>query len=203
MSVAPAIVFDLGKVLVDFDYGISAQRLAAQCKMNAGQIRQLIDQSPLLYRYETGELSTENFFHAVSAATGFDGSLEEFCLIFGDIFAAIDPMIELHARLRTAGVPVFIFSNTNELAIRHIRKHFPFFAGFDDFIFSFEHGAMKPDARLYEVVERRTARRGAELIYIDDRAENIAAAKPRGWQTVLHETPEKTRVELRALGVNC
>ncbi len=52
---------------------------------------------------------------------------------------------------------------------------------------------MKPQAKIYEDMEAMTGKRGADLIYIDDRAENIAARKrTRGWQAILHETPEKT-----------
>ena len=51
---------------------------------------------------------------------------------------------------------------------------------------------MKPQAKLYEVVERMTKRRREQMLYIDDRPENIAAGAARGWQTILQETPEKT-----------
>ena len=38
----------------------------------------------------------------------------------------------------------------------------------------------------------KVRRRGAKILYIDDRPENIATGKTRGWRTILHETPEKT-----------
>jgi 2-haloacid dehalogenase len=60
---------------------------------------------------------------------------------------------------------------------------------------------MKPDAKFYEVVERETKRRGAEIVYLDDRPENAAAGTARGWHAVLHETPQKTRAALRELGL--
>ncbi len=58
-------------------------------------------------------------------------------------------MIALHAELRGRGVPTYIFSNTNDLAIEHIRRNFPFFKNFVGYIYSYEIGAMKPDARIY------------------------------------------------------
>ena len=69
-------------------------------------------------------------------------------------------MLDLHRRLRHAGLPTYIFSNTNELAIDHIRARFPFFHQFDGYILSYEHNAMKPDPRLYTVVEQTTGRAG-------------------------------------------
>jgi 2-haloacid dehalogenase len=110
-------------------------------------------------------------------------------------------MIALHARLRSAGAPLFIFSNTNGFAVRHIRENYPFFGGFDDYIFSYEHGAMKPEAALYEVVEVKTGRRGGGLLYVDDRPENIETARQRGWQAVLHSSADETARAMRAAGL--
>ena len=203
-STAPtptAVVFDLGKVLLDFDYGIVARRLAAHSGRDAEQIRGLLDQSPLLFRFESGGMTNDEFFREVSSLTDYTGAFDEFADIFGDIFAAIDPMIDLHARLRARGVPTFIFSNTNDLAVRHIRANYPFFAHFTDYVFSHEAGAMKPDHRIYEIVEQRTARRGAELLYLDDRKENVDAGAARGWRVVHHQTPEATIAAVRAAGL--
>ena len=103
--------------------------------------------------------------------------------------------------LRRNGFRTFIFSNTNELAVRHIRKRFPFFAHFNGYIYSYEHGAMKPDPQLYEAVERQTKHRGQEILYLDDRPENVEAGAARGWRVVLQESPEKTRLAIRKLGL--
>lgn len=188
-----AVVFDLGKVLVDFDYSKAAQALAARARVSAAEVTRLIDQSPLLVTYETGQLATEAFYKKVCDATGFCGDLDEFGRLFGDIFTPIDPMIELHAQLRKRGVPTYIFSNTNELAVAHIRKTFPFFANFDGYIYSFQEGALKPDEKIYPAVERRTGLAGPEILYIDDRIENIETARRRSWQTIHHHDPDGTR----------
>ena len=110
-------------------------------------------------------------------------------------------MIALHAELRQRGFKTYIFSNTNDLAIEHVRRNFPFFKNFDGYIFSYEVGAMKPQPKIYEAMEAMTGRRGADLIYLDDRAENVAAGAARGWRAILHESPEKTRQALTNLGV--
>src|SRR5437870_3970425 len=173
MKLPEVVVFDLGKVLVDFDYGIVARKIAARGTMSVLEVQKFIDHSPLLFRYETGLMTQEEFFGEVKAATGFRGDIEEFGRVFGDIFEPMPAMIELHAALCRKKIPTYIFSNTNELAVGHIRRSYPFFSGFDGYILSYQHGAMKPHARLYEVVEEMTKRREAEIIYLDDRAENI------------------------------
>ncbi len=195
------VVFDLGKVLVDFDYGIAARSIADRSTKVLEEVVDFFMHSPLLYRYETGLLTTHEFYKAVCAATGYCGNLEEFAHSFGDIFSPIEPMIQLQAAVRGKGFPTYIFSNTNDLAVCHIRRQFPFFSNFDGYILSYEHEAMKPDARLYEVVEDRTGRRGPAILYLDDRPENLATGAARQWQVLLHQSPAQTRRALDELGV--
>ncbi|MBI4662521.1 MAG: HAD family phosphatase [Verrucomicrobia bacterium] len=196
-----AVVFDLGKVLLHFDFAIAASNLAARCNRSARDLQELLDQSPLLHRYETGLITTERFFAECQRLSGFRGDLTEFGAIFADIFTPIDPIIHLHSDLRSRGVPTYIFSNTNPLAVGHIRRRFEFFEHFDGYIFSFEHGAMKPEPRLCEAVEHLSGCRGDGLLYIDDRSENVAAGRLRGWQTILHMRPPETIEAVRKTGL--
>src|SRR5262245_57015074 len=99
MNPPEVVVFDLGKVLVDFDYSIAARKIAARSRVTESEVRGAIESSPLLNRYETGTLSREQFFQEVRALSGFGGSLEEFSQFFSDIFTPIGAMVDLHARL--------------------------------------------------------------------------------------------------------
>jgi HAD superfamily hydrolase (TIGR01509 family) len=103
--------------------------------------------------------------------------------------------------LRARRVPLFLFSNTNAIAVAHVRANFDFYPAFDGHILSYEHGAMKPEPPLYAVVERVAGRHGAELLYIDDRPENIATGRERGWQVIGHEHPAATTAAVRATGL--
>ncbi len=201
METPKIVVFDLGKVLVDFDYSIAARKVAARSARAVDQLRSFLESSPLLVQFETGRVTRQEFFAEICRATGFRGTIEEFGEFFADIFTAIPAMIELHAGLRRRGIPTYIFSNTNDLAIEHIRRSFPFFRDFDGYIFSYEVGAMKPDAKIYEALEKFAGQHGAEILYLDDRPENVAGGAVRGWRTILHETPEKTRAALEKFGV--
>lgn len=201
MMLPKAVVFDLGKVLVDFDYRIAIQNILARCTVSAETLNALINGSPLLQQYELGQVTTDEFFATVKSATGFRGDLEEFGDLFTSIFTEIPQMVRLNEEVRARGVPTYIFSNTNEVTIRMFRRRFPFFLNFTDYVLSYEHGVMKPDAGLYEQLERVTGRSRAELFYIDDRPENIETARRRGWQAVVHETPKQTRAALSATGL--
>jgi 2-haloacid dehalogenase len=195
----PVFIFDLGKVLVDFDYTIAAQKIAARSAKAPADLHAFLGSSPLLVEYESGRLTRQDFYHAVSDTIGFRGDLAEFGSFFADIFSEMPETIALHAELRRRGFKTFIFSNTNDLAIEHVRRNFPFFAGFDGYIFSYEVGAMKPEPEIYAAMEKMCGRSGADLIYLDDRAENIAAGTARGWRAILHESPAKTRQALASL----
>jgi HAD superfamily hydrolase (TIGR01509 family) len=196
-----AVVFDLGKVLVDFDYGIAARKIAAKGKWMHDEVKRFIAESPLLFRYETGLISKEDFYAQVCKTTGYCGDLEEFGGHFSDIFTPIEPMVALQTELRKKGTPTYIFSNTNDLAIHHIRRNFPFFGNFDGYVLSYEQGAMKPDEKIYAVVEQMSGKGGPEILYLDDRLENVEAGARRGWQVILQESPDKTRALVTALGL--
>jgi FMN phosphatase YigB (HAD superfamily) len=107
------VVFDLGKVLVDFDYSIASRRILRRTRLADADLQRLLCTSPLLRQFETGAIGAAEFHAGVCAASGFDGGLEEFTEAFGDIFAEIVPMTALHAALKRAGIPAWIFSNTN------------------------------------------------------------------------------------------
>lgn len=192
----PVVVFDLGKVLVDFDYSIAARKVAARSRISLKDLASFLSSSPLLIQYECGLVNRQQFFEQIRGAIGFQGALEEFSGYFADIFTEIPPMIALHAELRRHGIPTYIFSNTNDLAIQHIGKSFPFFQNFDGYIYSYQVGAMKPDAKIYAAMETLCGRKGQDIIYLDDRPENVQGGLTRGWRAFLHETPEKTRAIL-------
>ena len=180
------VVFDLGKVLVDFDYSIAIRRFAECSEAGLDQIQRLVD-SPIQIEYESGKITTDEFFVAIRDGAGFRGSRAEFVNIFADIFSPMEPMIAFFDRLKSAGFSTCVFSNTNEIATRHIREKFPFYSQFDNYVLSYEEGGMKPDEPIYEVVEQRTGNSGAAILYIDDRLENIETGKGRGWQTILQD----------------
>lgn len=197
----PAIVFDLGKVLVDFDYSIAARKVAARSTKSLLELVSLLSTSPLIIQYECGQVTRRDFFEQVRDAVGFQGALEEFSGYLADIFTEIPAMIALQTELRRRGFKTYIFSNTNDLAVEHVRSHFPFFKNFDGYIYSCEVGVMKPDAKIYEAMEQMSGRKGPHIVYLDDRAENVAGGAARGWNAILHESPEKSRAAVKSLGL--
>jgi FMN phosphatase YigB (HAD superfamily) len=202
VSTPKTVVFDLGKVLLDFDYTIAARKLLSAGKISIGQLSKLFTTpGDILLRYETGLISTTDFYKEICAITGYNQDMEAFAACFGDVFTPIQPLIDAQAEIKRRGIPTYILSNTNELAIRHIKKTYAFMRNFDGLVLSYEHRSMKPEHPLYEVVERVSGFTGGDIAYIDDRPENVATARERGWRGIVQERPDKTLQALRSLGV--
>ena len=195
MSKCPekAIVFDLGNVLLSFDFQIAANKIAQNAQMGADDIVKLIDQSKLLHQFERGEISSKAFYKTIAVATQYEKDFDHFQLDFSNIFEEIHPMIEFFRHLKNNGFKVVLFSNTNEMATEFIRKRYKFFEEFDAIFLSYQHGLMKPTPALYRIVEHSLKHTGRELFFIDDRSENIEAALGLGWSGIIHAAPETTK----------
>lgn len=184
MQTPEVVVFDLGKVLLDFDYDIAIRRFAERSDVGIDKVRELINSS-VQYDYESGKITTDEFFSYVRNGAGFQGGRSEFVDFFSDIFSPMEMMLNFFKRVKKAGLPVCVFSNTNEIAIQYISKQYSFYDDFDFYVLSFQEKGMKPDEPIYRVVEKKTMKSGEAILYIDDRLENIETGNRLGWQTVL------------------
>ena len=184
------VIFDLGKVLLDFDFAIAAKELARYSPQEEEQILESINQSPLLHTFERGDWSEAQFFQKLSVECRLEASLEELKKGFAEIFTPVPSMVEFMESLKERGIPVMVFSNTNVTAVDYIRAAFPFFECFDAYCLSYEHGCMKPDTTLYGVAQLMTRCTPGNLLFLDDRAENVHAARQMGWNAIHHQAPE-------------
>ena len=184
------VIFDLGKVLLDFDFTIAAKELARYSPQEEEQILESINQSPLLHTFERGDWSEAQFFQKLSVECRLEASLEELKKGFAEIFTPVPSMVEFMESLKERGIPVMVFSNTNVTAVDYIRASFAFFARFDAYCLSYEHGCMKPDTTLYGVAQLMTRCTPGNLLFLDDRAENVHAARQMGWSAIHHQAPE-------------
>lgn len=84
--------------------------------------------------------------------------------------------------LRARGVPVMALSNFGRETFAMAERMYPVLTEFDRRYVSGHIGVIKPDPRIYEIVETDTGLAPGGLFFIDDRADNVAAAAARGWQ---------------------
>jgi len=114
---------------------------------------------------------------------------------------AIDRSVRLLRALRGAGVPVFALTNFGVESFEHACTHYDFLAEFDRAYVSGRMRVIKPDARIYEMVEQDCGVAPERLLFADDRADNIAAAQARGWHTHHFTGPEGWAERLVAEGL--
>lgn len=201
MAKPEILAFDLGRVLVDFDYKITANNIEKYCKYPAEELLKLLINSPYFTRYESGLISTTEFFSKIKELTGFSGTFDEFAEAMTAVFTPVEPMIEMHREIKRRGYRTFILSNTNELVVDAFRKRFPFFNEFDGYIFSYEQKALKPDEKIYRALEKLSGCCADQIVYIDDILENVLTARRLGWIAIEYKDPSSTRVALRKIGV--
>ncbi len=176
------ILFDLGRVLVDFDHQRAAERIAAFCPKTAIEIYNLFFESQATVAFEAGKITPENFYREVKNMLNLKLSYESFVPIWNDIFF-LSPknrsVFRLVNSLRTY-YKTAMLSNINVLHYEYVKKNFPVFGVFDEIFLSFELGAIKPDKKIYEQVIGRLQVGPQEIFYTDDREELVESAKSLG-----------------------
>lgn len=116
------------------------------------------------------------------------------------LYVPMAPMLDLARRLRRAG-RLFLLSNMGELHWAHLEAAFGIPSLAHDALPSYEAKVLKPDPAIYAHAERRFALDPARTVFVDDRADNCAAARARGWHAVRHRDAAETAAALAALGI--
>lgn len=113
----------------------------------------------------------------------------------------IEGSIRLQRALRAKGVPVFALTNFGRYSFEEALPQMDFLQDFDRLYVSGRMGVIKPDPRIYEMVEADCGLDPARLLFTDDRADNITAAARRGWRTHQFESWEGWARRLVAEGL--
>jgi HAD superfamily hydrolase (TIGR01509 family) len=196
------VVFDIGWVLVRLDYrpllGCLAAHGAAVADRNAVMARIRLED------HETGRLSGRGLLERLVALTSSVApvSLEQMQSHWLDMFVLETTMVDLAHRL-SERYRVFLLSNIGDLHWAHLSREYRLHAIGHGALPSYLAGVMKPDAGIYAEAERRFALEPGATVFVDDRADNIAAARARGWCGIVHDGHAGTVQRLRELDVDC
>jgi glucose-1-phosphatase len=196
-----ALLFDLGKVLINFSFEPVVKTLHESCSISRAQFEAILWDKVLVRRYERGEISTEEFHNYLCERASLNMTLPQFCATWSSVFMP-DPLVseELLANLKRR-YPLILISNTNEAHVEFIRERYRVFNYFDHLIFSHEVGALKPDPKIFEHAIAASNRPVEALFFTDDREENIVAAKALGMHAHQFVSEEKLVEALRQAGV--
>ena len=189
-------VFDLGKVILPFEHRQIAAKLhetsLIQGRFTPDDVfRYLFDHDRgFVNVYEEGRISSIEFFVKLRERYKLDLEFEEFREIWNNIFEEDPAVNEIILYLKKKGYPVFLLSNTNEMHFNYIMEKYPIINYLDEWILSFEVGAKKPSAKIYDTIfEKKTVERH-EVIYIDDIPEYIEAAAACGIPGIVYRNAE-------------
>lgn len=179
-----ALFFDIGNVLVTFDFTRCSRKLAEQSPLAPGDITAKI--AALVPEMEWGRWSSGEFVRQCVASTQFGGSEDEFIEAYSHIFEENTPMTALVPRLAER-CPLYLLSNTGGIHLDFLRRTYPVFRHFKGGAFSHESASMKPDAKIYRDVIAQSGCDPARVLYLDDVPANTAAGAALGLQTFTYD----------------
>ncbi len=194
------VVFDIGQVFLRLnhrpflgllaDRGVDIRNLDALLSKIAFEDHETgrLHGGGLLERFS--DLATEPISHAELHAK------------WVDMFELQPRMVDLAHRL-SERYRVYLLSNIGDLHWAHVSREYRLHHIGHGVLLSYLAGVMKPHEGIYIEAERRFALEPAQTVFIDDRVENIVAAKARGWHGIVHTDYDVTVAELRALSVEC
>jgi putative hydrolase of the HAD superfamily len=197
-----AVLFDLGGVLLDIDFGRAIAAWADHSRLPPEQMRASFRFDEPFHRHETGHLDNAGFFAHLRQALSLQCGLAEVEAGFNRILIGeIEETVRLLEAVR-ARVPCYAISNTNPAHIAHIERAFPqFLQRFTRVFASHEIGHRKPHAAAFEHVLRAIGVPPPEVLLFDDLAANVEAARALGLQAVLVRSPADVREALVQRGL--
>ena len=197
-----AVVFDLGNVLIDWDPAPAIAGAVGDAEAARFLAAEDFDFSAWNHEQDSGRPFEESEVaaiervphwreHILAYRTYFDRSL------IGEVPGAVALLRELHA----AGVRLFALTNWSAELFPVALGRFDFLGLFEDIVVSGVERLTKPDPRIFELLAARTGLPPADCVFVDDKAENIEAARAAGLDGVLFAGGELLRTQLRSRGL--
>lgn len=195
-----AVVFDIGNVLIEwqpesyYDRTIGAERRRA--------LFAAVDLHGMNERVDRGEDFRHVIYETADAYPEWGDEIRAWYDRWIELAQPAIPYSVLLLRaLRSKGIPVFALSNFGKGSFAEAEAEYPFLGEFDRRYISGHMGVTKPDADIFARMEADCGVPAARMLFTDDRAENIAAAEARGWQTHLFQGPKGWAERLVAEGL--
>lgn len=179
-----AVVFDLGQVLVRFDYKYFIDKVN-KIKLGIGeQFIELYKQNYHIHRdFEKGLISEKDFIDQMLEYLDHKIDAKTFCKYWSDIFSLNTDVVALLPAIKK-NYKLYLVSNTNSIHQRYGYQHYEFLRIFDKLFLSHEVGFVKPEKEIYQAVENYSGFPSNEHIFIDDILEYVEAAKSIGWDGI-------------------
>jgi len=191
------VIFDIGRVILDFDHMITCSKLAKYSKKDANYIYDFIFNSEMLKEYEKGKINSLEMFNIVAFELGLGITYEKFRDIWRDIFFLKEGIEQLIYWVKNFA-RVAVLSNTDEIHFDFIREKVEIIKDFDWLFLSYEAGCRKPEKEIFEYAINKTGIPPGEIIFIDDISEFVDAANQAGINGILFKDINSLRKDLEA-----
>ncbi len=195
-----AVVFDIGNVLIEwqperfYDAAIGPDRRRAM--FDAVDLHAMND------RVDLGENFHDVVYVAAEEYPEWRAEIQMWHDNWADMASPVIPhSVRLMKALQARGVPVFSLTNFGIETYDLAATYYPFLRAFDRDFISGHMRMIKPDPMIYQTLEQTSGVAPTALLFTDDRADNIAAAAERGWQTHLFDGPAGWADRLVATGL--
>ena len=200
MSQPQAVIFDIGNVLTRWQPEAFYDRVIGEDRRRA--LFAEVDLHRMNDIVDEGALFRETIYDWADRTPHWQAEIR---LWYDRWIELASPRIEgaiaLQRALRAKGVPVFALTNFGKYSFEEALPKMDFLTDFDRLYVSGRMGVIKPDPRIYEMVEDDCGLPPASLLFTDDRADNITAADRRGWRTHQFESWQGWAARLVAEGL--
>jgi putative hydrolase of the HAD superfamily len=199
---ADALLFDLGRVVIDLDVKRTLAAWAVHAGGDADELIARFARDEMFWNYETGVLSDREFFAHVRTRLALELSdaqlLDGWNATFIGEMPGIAPLLARAAQ----ALPLYAFSNTNAAHEAHFSQHYTELLGhFRKIFVSSTIGLRKPHAESYDHVVQEIGMPAQRIVFFDDLIENIEGARARGLQAVHVRGSTDVANALNELGV--
>lgn len=198
MSDVRVVCFDWGGVILQIckSWGEGCERAGLPVRGKSAQKKAMDAREKLNRRYQTGQMSDKAYFRLIGEASDGKYDAEEVekihhAWLIEDFKGAEDLIEEINDIPK---VSTSLLSNTNNLHWVRREEEFTAASKIEHQWASHLFGLAKPDEKIYSAFERRVSATGAQILFFDDLASNVAGAKEMGWQAELIN-PEKDPVK--------
>ncbi len=194
-------LFDMGNVLVHFCHDRMCSQIGELCGKTGPEIRSVLIESELQFKFERGWLSEDEFQAVLQRLVGATFDRDELYRAGSDIFELNASIVPVLKALRGAGYRLVLLSNTSEPHVRFVREFYDVLEHFDDFVLSYEVGAVKPDAAIFEAALEKIQCPPEECFYTDDIPEYVEAARKHGLRAEVFTDTQGLLAHLETHGV--
>lgn len=195
-----AVIFDLGRVLIEYDQQYMLEALASVSQLPAGEIRKIL--GTVAIQLDIGQLGASDFHQLMIREAGAIEAYPLFERAFCSSIARNESALAYAFGLQQRGFKVGVISNTNQGHTGYLRTLLPELTRFDDVVFSNEVGLRKPSPEIYLHSLQRLAVPAQQAVFVDDILDNVEGARAVGIWGIHHVDWPQTGEQLEHLLAN-